>query len=115
MSVDLSTVVLSFGFEWCRLWGGFFAPPIQMAEVPKWKFADALSYMKYSFVGIALNELTDLDLSCAGAKTCISSGNVTIKANGYDQYTIGYCIGILIVYIVGCRLMAYLALRFIKI
>ena len=33
---------------------------------------------------------------------------------GYDQYTVGFCAGILVVYIFGARLVAYLALRFFK-
>jgi hypothetical protein len=40
-----------------------------------------------------------------------------INAFGYNRhdYSIGYCAGILVVYIVGCRLFSYLALRYIKV
>jgi hypothetical protein len=37
------------------------------------------------------------------------------KYYGYDRYTIDFCGGILVAYIVICRLLAYLGLRFIKI
>ena len=103
----------------CRLYGGFFTSPEQLLEYPDWKFADVLSYIKYAFVGIALNELNGLELSCTAQqiakKTCVSSGEVIIEQKGYDEYHINYCAGILVVYIVVARLIAYLALKFIKI
>ncbi len=76
------------------------------------------SYLKYVFVGVAINELEGLNYSCTdakiAAKICIHKGEQTMERFGYDQYTISFCGGILVVYIVGCRLGAYLALRFIK-
>jgi hypothetical protein len=52
-----------------------------------------------------------------GGSVCTPTGNPVIKAFGYDShgYTIGYLSGILCVYIFGCRLFSYLALRFIKV
>jgi len=71
VSIELSTVVLAFVFEVCRLFGGFFASPARMVMFPKWKFADALSFMKYAYVGIAITQLQGLELSCpAGIITC---------------------------------------------
>ena len=116
VSVEMSTVVLSLLFEICRLYGGFFASPAQMEEIPGWRFADILSYIKYAFVGIAINELDGLELHCDPGQTCTyTTGNQIMKVNGYDDYTIGFCIGILFVLIVGFRLLAYLGLRFIKV
>lgn len=118
VSVELTTVVLSGCFEIARLYGGFFTSPAQLLDYPDWKFADALSYIKYAFVGIALNELGGLELSCTpeeiAKNKCISSGETIIEQKGYDEYQINFCAGILVVYIVGCRLLAYLALKFIK-
>lgn len=115
VSVELSTIVVAFLFEVCRLFGGFFASPKQVEAIPKWKFADALSYVKYAFIGISINELTGLELSCDNPSGCsITTGSQIIAANGYDEYSIGFCIGILFVLIVGSRLLAYLGLRFIK-
>lgn len=58
VSVEMSTVVLSLLLEICRLFGGFFAVPREIdARATEWKFADALSYIKYVFMGVALNEL----------------------------------------------------------
>jgi hypothetical protein len=117
VSVELSTIVLSVLFEMCRLYGGYFASPAQIAipRMHSWKFADGLSYIKYAFVGIALNEFDDLDLSCAPGKKCTYHHGADIAHDkGYDEYTIGFCAGILVVFIVGCRLLAYVALRFIR-
>jgi hypothetical protein len=62
--------------------------------------------------------LEGLDYSCTDAEiasnACIRRGEQTMAKFGYDQYTISFCGGILVVFIVGCRLVAYLALRFIK-
>lgn len=116
VSVEMSTVMLSLLFEICRLYGGFFASPAQMKEIPGWRFADILSYIKYAFVGIAINELDGLELDCdPGEKCTYTTGNQIMKVNGYDEYSIGFCIGILLVLIFGFRLLAYLGLRFIKV
>jgi ABC-type multidrug transport system ATPase subunit len=118
VSVEMTTVVLAGCFEISRLYGGFFTSPAQLLDYPHWKFADALSYIKYCFVGIALNELKGLELSCTDAQiaqnTCISTGEAIIEQKGYDQYHEDFCVGILVVYIVGCRLLAFIALKFLK-
>ena len=47
-----------------------------------------MSYLKYVYVGVALNELTDLNLQCSAAqiasKTCISTGTI-------DSVYVLYC------------------------
>jgi hypothetical protein len=115
VSLERSTVVLALVLELTRLYGGFFTSPKQLDEFPGWRFADALSYLKYAFVGVALNELEGLKLTCTEAeikaKTCIHTGEEIMALNGYDMYTVGFCAGILLVYIVGCRLVGYVALR----
>jgi hypothetical protein len=115
VSVERSTVALSFLFEMSRLYGGFFTSPKQLLEYQNWKFADVLSYIKYAFVGVALNDLTDFDFYCSpSAKSCTHSGNDLIKSKGYDQYTIAGCFGALLIYTFSCRVIAYFSLRFIK-
>ncbi len=112
----MSTIVLSCLFEMCRLYGGFFASPAQIA-IPRmhpWRFADALSYLKYAFVGVALNEMHGLDLTCTPGKACTHTGEAIIEAKGYDEYTIGYCAGMLVMYICAYRILAYIGLRLIK-
>eukprot|EP01031_Cornospumella_fuschlensis_P031589 gene31589-38177_t len=95
---------------------GFFASPTLMEEEEAWAFADALSYIKYAFVGSAITELQGLELSCDPGETCqYTTGEEIMKDNGYTDYSVGYCVGILFVFIVGFRLLAYLGLRYIKI
>ena len=114
-SIEYSITILAVVIEGCRLFGGFFASPAQIVDLKDWKFADVLSYSKYSFVGVALNELSDLEIACDVGTSCsITSGQQIIEKNGYDQYTIEFCVGILIVLIVGSRVLAYLGLRFLK-
>lgn len=118
VSVEMSTIVLSCLFEVCRLYGGYYFSPEQFTSVHgmyHWRFADALSYIKYVYVGVALNELHDLDLVCPSTGGCPTpNGHTTVVQKGYDQYTIGFCAGILVVLIVGWRFLAYLGLRFIR-
>lgn len=118
VSLEMSTVVLSVLLELSRLYGGFFTSPEQLNLYANWRFADALSYLKYTFVGVALNELTGLELTCTAQdvakNSCITKGEVISAQRGYDQYTMGFCAGILVVYIVGCRIVAYIALRVLK-
>ena len=118
VSIELSTVVLAGFFEMCRLYGGFFTSPMQLKDYPDWKFADRLSYLKYVYVGVALNELNDLDLSCTAdniaANKCVSSGEELAAQKGYDQYNVSHLAGYLILYIFIARLVGYLGLRFIK-
>eukprot|EP01033_Poteriospumella_lacustris_P017944 gene17944-12863_t len=51
VSIDRSTVVVSFLFEATRLFGGYYTSPKQLHEYPHWKWADALSYLKYAYIG----------------------------------------------------------------
>ena len=44
----------------------------------------------------------------------VPTGEAVMATFGYQRYTIGYCGGCLIVYIIVCRVISYLALRFIK-
>ena len=113
--MERSTVVLSFLFEVFRLYCGFFTSPLQLKSHQGWAFADALSYIKYAFMGVALNELTDLPFECPRTGTCaLPNGNTIIKQKGYDQYTVQFCAGILVLYIIGARFIGYVALRFVK-
>jgi ABC-type multidrug transport system ATPase subunit len=116
VSVERSTVMLSFLFEMCRLYGGFFTSPEQLKSHQGWAFADALSYIKYAFMGVALNELTGLQFECPPTGTCsIPTGETIIEQKGYDQYTVGLCAGVLVLYIFAARFIGYIALRFIKV
>ena len=118
VSIEMSTVVLASLLEISRLYGGFFVSPKLLESAHNWKFADALSYLKYAFVGVALNELHGLKLTCTLAESqsgsCITTGEQLIENLGYNEYTIGGLAGILAVFIVGCRIVAFLGLKYIK-
>ena len=64
VTIELSTVVLAAVYEICRLYGGWFITPAMMDDYKGFRFLDALSYTKYSFVGISLNENQGLLLTC---------------------------------------------------
>jgi len=118
VSVEMSTVVLSILLEITRLYGGFFISPAQLevGRVVGWKFANALSYLTYAFMGVTVNELSGLKLTCTAAdiakKSCFTTGEQIMASKGYDKFNVGYCIGIGCVFIFGCRLLSFLALRY---
>ena len=120
----LSVTVLPMVLEVTRLFGGYFLAPSRLPKYFAW--LDALSYIKYTFVGTALNELGGLQLSCDDVKTtvfnstysynatCIRNGEYSIKDKGYDYISIGACIGALLGFIIFCRGVAFLGVRFLK-
>ena len=76
---------------------------------------------KWAYIGVSLNELGDLHLYCTPAKLAatkgvcaITSGQQTINALGMQDYTMGGCAGLLVLYIVFCRFVAFLGVRYIK-
>ena len=118
-TTDMSVTVLPLMLEVSRLFGGFFLSPANLPMYFSW--LDALSYVKYTYIGIAINELQGLKLYCSAtalAKTngvcAITRGEQTMATLGLDQYTMGGCAGILVLYIVFCRTVAFLGVRFIK-
>ena len=76
------------------------------------QFFDQISYMKYGYVGLVLNEFRGKDFVCNGKNFC--NGNDIMLDKGFNRYTINYCAGCMIAYIAVCRITSYLALRFIK-
>jgi ATP-binding cassette subfamily G (WHITE) protein 2 len=118
-TVDLSVSVLPMMLELARLFGGFFLSPANLPSYFVW--LDALSYVKYTYIGISLNELTGLVLTCteaqaaaAGGKCPVATGEQTIQQLGMGKYSIPLCAGVLVVYIVVCRAVAYAGLRVVK-
>jgi len=97
--------------------GDFFASPALLNTYPDWRWADALSFTKYAFVAVAINELKGLEIECDQAPcSSITTGEQIIEINGYETegLNLGFCIGMLIVLIVGSRGLAYIGLRFLK-
>jgi hypothetical protein len=76
--------------------------------------------MKYGYIGLCVNEYNNLKLQCTPAQlnkgVCVyTSGDQLTAQYGYNRYTVGYCAGMMIVYIAVCRITSYLGLRFIKV
>jgi len=123
-TTSLSVTVLPMVLEVTRLFGGFFVAPSRVPKYLSW--IDALSYVKYAFIGATLNELDGLQLNCDGLKTtivnatynitakCITSGEELIQERGYDYINIGGCIGVLLAFIIFCRALAFIGVRFLK-
>ena len=123
-TTDMSVTVLPMVLEVARLFGGFFLAPSRLPKYFTW--LDALSYVKYSFVGASLNELQGLHLTCERSKgslisnisnqtaKCIKQGEELIQDCGYDQLSIIGCIAILLGFIIFCRTWAFIGVRFLK-
>ena len=114
-TTDLSVTVLPLVLEITRLFGGFFLAPSRLP--PYFVWLDAVSYTKYTFVGTALNELTGLELTSTPeerSQGLCYSGQQLINDRGFDYINIGGCIGALLAYIILCRFLAYLGVRYLK-
>lgn len=123
-TTTLSVTVLPMVLEVVRLFGGFFIAPSRVPGYLSW--IDALSFIKYAFVGASLTELQGLELNCDGLKVtivnatynltdkCITQGEDLILERGYDYINIGGCIGVLLAFIIFCRLLAFVGVRFLK-
>lgn len=110
VTIERSTVILSFFFEFTRLFGGYYISPAQIEDYPDWVWADALSYLKYTFVGTVLPVLK----SIPGHDDSFSNTQKIIDQYGYANYTVNECIAGVIYLIIGFRLIGYLGLRFMK-
>jgi ATP-binding cassette subfamily G (WHITE) protein 2 len=118
-TTDMSVTVLPLMLEISRLFGGFFLSPSNLPIYFSW--LDALSYVKWTYIGIAINELGDLHLWCTPAELAknngvcpVTHGEQTMATLGLDEYTMGGCAGLLVLYIVFCRTVAFLGVRYIK-
>lgn len=79
----LSVTVLPMVFEVTRLFGGLYIAPSRVPKYLSW--IDALSYVKYAFIGATVNELQGLDLNCQGLKTVVVNATYNITATGIKK------------------------------
>jgi ATP-binding cassette subfamily G (WHITE) protein 2 len=98
--------------EVSRLFGGFFLSPANLP--PRFVWLDALSYVKYAYVAVSLNEQSGLEIDCSNATVACKNGQQTIESLGMDKFSMGLCAGVLIAMIIIFRFIAYLGIRFIK-
>jgi ATP-binding cassette subfamily G (WHITE) protein 2 len=112
-TTTMSVTILPFVFELCRLYGGFFLSPSRLPKYFVW--LDALSYVKYVYVGISLNEMQGLQLSCTlpDQSRCVTGAN-RIADLGLDYISIGGCAAILVAMIIFFRYLSYLGVRYVK-
>lgn len=121
VSQELSCVVVAFSFEITRMYGGWFPSPVQLQNFHKgWHFFSDVDYVKYIFFGVVLNEYTGLDLQCRttelqAGKCLITHGEQILAQYGYDNFTISYCVGVLVGIISVYMFLSYLSLKLIKV
>lgn len=78
------------------------------------------AYIKYTYTGIALNELSGLRYTCLPSELrpngqCpTATGEQVIDRLGLDYITRDQAAGILVLFIVVSRFIGYLGLRYIK-
>jgi ABC-type multidrug transport system permease subunit len=117
-TTELSVIVLPLIMELSRLFGGFYLAPSNLPVYFSW--LDALSYIKYAYVGLSLNELEGLELTCTPKERLPSGlcpypdGQKSIDNLGLDYISLGGCIGVLCGYVGFTWIVAFLAVRFIK-
>jgi ABC-type multidrug transport system ATPase subunit len=120
-------VVLPMAIEMSRLFSGFYLAPNAVPGYFVW--LDPLSYVKYAFIGAALNELPPVTYACTSKAfnattnmttygvcnpTLPTTGEAQIHANGYDFISYGGCVGALLAYLVFTRTIAYVAMLKLK-
>jgi hypothetical protein len=110
--MTMPTVILPVILELSRLFGGFFLPPALLPSYFKW--LDPLSYVKYAYLGVANNELSDLPLKDAAGVYSTTAANALVGSLKLDYLSTGPCIGVLIAFIVFTRAVAYVFLLFKK-
>jgi ABC-type multidrug transport system ATPase subunit len=112
-TTSLSVTILPMVLEIFRLFGGFFLAPAKLPKYFAW--IDIFSYVKYAYIGISLNELQGLELSCTlpDISKCVSGQSKIIEL-GLDYITIGGCVGVLVAMIFFFRFIAYLGVRYVK-
>ena len=116
-TAQFSVIILPLSLELVRMFGGFFLSPALLPKYFSW--IDALSFVKYSYIGISLNELTGLEIVCTPGQlkngVCpITNGEETIQSLGLDYITKEQAAGFLLLFIIVTRMIAYLGLRFLK-
>jgi len=119
VTVERTTVIMACYLEIARLYCTFYMSPALMNSYPQWQWITNFSYLKYSFIGLALNQLTDQEFYCKPDEfvegVClITNGNQVIAENEYDMYDKDDQFWQYILFIIVARFAGYLCIRFIK-
>ena len=119
VTVERTTVIMACYLEIARLYCTFYMSPALMNSYPQWQWITNFSYLKYSFIGLALNQLTDQKFYCKSGELVngicpITNGNDVIATNEYDMYDRDDQFWQYILFIIVARFAGYLCIRFIK-
>lgn len=98
------------------MYGGFLIKNVQMRRYSQWRWLESLSYLKWVYLPLVINELTGLELACtekeiSSGKCPVPTGEVAMIMRGYDTYSLSFTIGLLCLFIFVFRILAYIALR----
>ena len=112
-TTDLSVAILPMALEVSRLYGAFFLSPANLPSYFSW--LDAMSYVKYAYIGVSLNEFDGLQLTCDKPPCAINTGEDSIALLKLDKdLTIASCVGGLLLFIFFSRSIAYMGVRYLK-
>jgi ATP-binding cassette subfamily G (WHITE) protein 2 len=119
VTIERTTVIIACYLEVARLYSNFFMSPFLMKDYPTWQWISNISHMKYAFIGLVLNQYTDMEFYCTtkqyvNGKCPTTNGNKVIADNDYDIYDENGQIWQVILLIICARIAGYVCLRFIK-
>jgi len=123
-SATLASAIVPLFVELFRLFGAFFVPPSLLPGYFAW--IDAVSFVKYSFLALAQNELEGLQLDCVGEPPAIDPatnatipcpidyGTQLLEERDMRRIPIWGCALILAGMILGMRIIGYLGIRIMR-
>ena len=119
VTIERTTVIIACYLEVARLYSNFFMSPALMRDYPTWQWISNISHMKYAFIGLVLNQYTDMKFYCkpkelVNGKCPTTNGNQVIARNEYDMYDRDDQFWQYILFIIVARFAGYLCIRFIK-
>jgi ATP-binding cassette subfamily G (WHITE) protein 2 len=100
--------VLPFALEIARLFGGFFLSPAALPLYFSW--IDAISYVKYVYMGLMINEFDGKPPVCTVVTPCLS-GNAFLETLGIGYIPLYACALVLLGMIIVMRFITYIVLR----
>ena len=119
VTVERTTVIMACYLEIARLYCNFYMSPALMNEYPQWQWITNFSYLKYPYIGLVLNQLSDQKFYCTPEQLVngicpITNGNQVIALNEYDTYDKNDQFWQYVLFIIVARFAGYLCIRFIK-
>jgi ATP-binding cassette subfamily G (WHITE) protein 2 len=107
-NIIMAAATLPLAIEIARLFGGYFMPPVSLPLYFSW--IDALSYVKYVYMALTINEFSGLTIGCPASGVCMN-GNQVLSSLGIGFIPIYACALVLIGLILALRIATYIVLR----